>query len=489
MGPLLDTIFTIFSLIIIVCVIVAVVLTAEEKIKAKQFEQKEIPKFSKQWHFDPYPQTVNIENQYDCNAKSLRKCDINDSTTLFGCKELVVRCHHFDADTPYIENNQTAMIPRNDTPTEGYALAITTISDACNAYHGDMTLVAANADSTEYMLVCTCKNPGYIGNESLLGNCTSVFICNGAIDDIDKPLSEINCRCEQRQMTVRYEDGLPVCKDMLVHEANERYSDWSNIVSWSSNRQIDSRNYNPTVSGNLRTSRLLDPCRNSIHDPSVEVPDARYSARKSQCLINESGVPIVNNLLKFTSSAEQKVGISAVLATGKYESIRFSDNVAGERKIYGLIVDGLKFSPKYANTRVVVHPTNGINLGDDSGITFESKPKFVAPKCVAAWPNYDCSSWQEKDSVTVGGITIPIVQPCPSEFLWSRELWEDSEDFVMRSLELTTSGYSMSALRLAKLDDLQTYGLQWAPINSSAYNGVVYFEDANDYAVHKATLT
>lgn len=466
------------------------VVLSKNKLKELTFEQKEIPRFSADIQFDPYPQTVNIENQYDCNVSSLRVCNINDSTTLFGCKELIVRCHHFDEDTPYIENNETIIIPKNSTADEGYALAITTIADACNPYHGDMTLVTTDADSSEYMLICTCKNPGYIGNESLLGNCTSIFVCNGKIDNIDQPLNKINCQCDARQTTIRYEDGLPVCKDLLVHEANELYSDWSNIVPWNSFRQIETSAYNVTISGNLKTSRLLDPCQSSLHDTTIQIPDSQYNSAVSQCVVNESGFPVVNGLLKFTSSDDVKVGISAILATGNYYKLRFSDNIAGVRKIYGLGVNGLKFSKNYENTKVVLHPPSDINLAFKTGFSFDSKTKFVAPTCVGHWPSYSCSSLTEKDTYILGGLALPNARSCPKTFLWGRDDWDNHEQLLVRSVTIHyPRGYELSSMKLTNVDNLQTYGIQWVPQSSDELNGILAFSDVADYNIHKNVLT
>lgn len=484
-------IFNILIILIIICIIIAVVLISKNKVKELIFEQKEIPKFSVDLQFDPYPQTVNIENKYDCNIKSLRTCDIHDSTTLFGCKELIVRCHHFEEDTPYIENNETTIIPKNSKPEEGYALAITAIAQACNPYHGDMTLVAADADSTEYMLVCSCKNPGYIGNESLLDNCTSVFICDGKIDNLDQPLKNINCLCDEREKTVRYEDGLPVCKDLLVHEANEMYSDWSNIIPWNSYRQMSTSNFNVTISGNLKTSRLLDPCRNSIHDTTVEVPDASFNTLKNQCQLRGYGFPVVNGLLRYTQATDvdkKDVGISAVLATGAYDRIRFSDNISGERKIFGLVIDGLPFVNDF-NSQIVVHPPNGIGLSMQNGISFDSKSRFVGPTCYDYWPTYDCDNMTDRASFFTDGLAFPNGRRCPTMFLWSRGDWEDHEFLIARSFGLDTRGIKMSAIKLANIDSLHTYGVQWSAKTSDEYTGLLTFANKSDYNIHKNTLT
>lgn len=482
-----NIIFTIFIIILVICILVATIIVSKNKIKEIHFVQKDIPRFSVDIHFDPYPQVVDIENQYDCNVKSLRKCDINDPTTLFGCKELIVKCHHFDKDTPYVENNVTTTIPKNSIPTEGYALAITTIAEACNPYHGDLTLVTANAESNEYMLICTCKNPGYIGNETLLGNCTSVFICNGKIDNVDKPLKEINCICDKLETSVRYDDGLPVCKELLVHEANELYSDWANIVPWNSDRQIDATNYNVTVSGNLKSSRLLDPCRNSLHDSSFLV-NGNFNSERRECVLNGSGYPVVNGLLKFIPSEKDQPGVSAVLATGNWETIRFSDNIAGKRKMYGIIAKGIHFDDRFNSTKILLQPPNGISLARNAALNFVSKNGFYAPQCVGNWPTYHCYV-KEKGSNNYYELQHPLARRCPGEFLWSREEWNNNEFLVADSLTSNNAGLSLSAINLTKVGVLQAYGLQWTDNDGPTDNGVLSFNSKDDYERHKNVVT
>lgn len=474
----------------------AVIIIADEKITTFSFVQKDIPTFSvDDVEFDPFPLTINIENQYDCNAKNLKLCDINDPTTLFGCKELIVKCHHFEKDTEFINNNESTIIPKNKSPTEGYALAITTISESCNPYHGDLTLVTANAESNEYMLICTCKNPGYIGNDDLLGNCTTVYICNGQIDDIDKPLKNINCICDSRQKNVRYDDGLPVCKNLTVREANEMFSDddWSNIVPWNSNRQIATSDFNKTIAGNLKTSRLLDPCRNSLHDTTIEIPNARYDSSNGTCMLKSYGFPVSNGLLDFRAANSEPdipgVSVDAVLATGEYESVRVCDNIAGVRRITGIIVSGLPFSDDMKNTPVVLAPKAGIGFNNTSQIGIIAKPKnFIAPKCTGFWPTYECILDNYYGS-TYNGLPFPGSRGCPNAFLWGTDSWNNAERMVANGVKKNNRGLTFDNSAFSKVSHIKPYGIQWVSTSSKQSNGVLEFLEQYDYNIHKKVLT
>lgn len=112
------------------------VVMAEKRMTPLQYREQTIPKFSVQLQYIPYPSTVDLGNRYDCNTKSLRKSLTDDVTTLLGCKELTVRCHHFDKDSNFHDNGDVSVIPKNAEPNEEYALSIETILDICNPFHG-----------------------------------------------------------------------------------------------------------------------------------------------------------------------------------------------------------------------------------------------------------------------------------------------------------------------------------------------------------------
>lgn len=317
----------------------------ERKITPIDFREPTIPQFSVDVKWDEYPSMIDIENEFDCNADSLRVCLLDDPTTLFGCKELAVKCHHFENDTEYHSNGQVKLIPKNTSTNEGYALPITTLADSCNPFHGDYTLVAADNDSTEYMLICTCKDPGLIGNDNILGNCTNVSICNGQIDDINKPLDEINCVCSDRETNIRYENGIPSCKELLVHEANDRFTDWTALVPWIHNRLNSIDIYNADIRSNLHVKQLLDPCRNSILDMHEEIGSASYNPRLKSCYVKTYGIPIRNNTLEQypdDSSRDKWSGLKtfdAVINSEPYNYIRFTDFVGGKRRLAAVKVE------------------------------------------------------------------------------------------------------------------------------------------------------
>lgn len=70
------------------------------------------------FRYEEFPRTVDIENSYDCNIESLKTCKLDDQTSLFGCRELLVKCVHFDKDTEF--NNGEVVVPKNKNTNEGY---------------------------------------------------------------------------------------------------------------------------------------------------------------------------------------------------------------------------------------------------------------------------------------------------------------------------------------------------------------------------------
>lgn len=449
--------------------------TKTSKIALRDFN---IPRFFVDVNYDPYPSEVNVENEFDCNTQSLRECKIDDFTTVLGCREMAVRCVHFDDDTEYHSDGNIVVIPKNKDKNTGYALAVVSLADSCNAYHGDLVLVAANVESSQYMLICLCKNPGYIGNDHVLGNCTTVNICNKKIDDINKPLSQINCTCETREKNVRYDDGLPVCKPMLVKEANEKFSDWYHLIPWKSNRIARLEIFNSTIRDNLNTTHLLDPCQNSILDASIPITDARYNDRIKSCYFEDNGIPIRIGVLDGNS----KTLDGAIHTKDSYKSLRLVDNVAGKRRLINIrtIVPVLD-----ATNDAYVNLPPDVGLGSDSQLLLKTNADIFGGWCEGEWPTYHCWFFgYTRDRIF--GIPRAGYRSIPGSFLWNTDDWEAAERCVSAGMTIhRDDGVSLFSGRFAARDNWKYYGFGM----SSKRNGMLSFVNDEDYRKHKNVLT
>lgn len=487
-------------IVILICILIYTIIVGNQKekqLKLLNEQRQALHKFSVDIEFNPFPRKINVSNKYDCNAENLRLCDINDSSTLFGCKELIVRCHHFDKDIEYVRNNISTTIPANKTPNEGYALSITVISEACNAYHGDLTLVALDTETNEYMLLCICKNPGYIGNTNILGNCSTPFICNGRIDDINKPLNKIHCKCSEIEKATRYDDGLPVCKEMTVNDANNALEDWTHLVPWSSNRVLQIANFNPTITDNLHVKYLLDPCRNSLDRPTFEIRNGKFDAIANTCHFTDFGFPVSNGMLRFkpidSDNTENLISNDGALSTSKYMFIRFSDNIAGKRRIYGLGLTNLKQAiATGGTTSVVVVPPNGLLMGDQRQINISTARQMIAPKCSVFWPFYHCRM-TENFGHKEHGLSVGGYEECPQSLLWKKEEWNDANETFRYGVPFKLYSPSLDNRHFLKWPSTRNYGIVWVSSTSSRYpyqkSGIVQFESPESYNIHKSVVT
>lgn len=504
-----NLVFMIALVVIVVILLIFTLIIGYNKVKPIDFTNREIPKFSVDVKFNEYPQVIAVENQFDCNVKTLRKCKLDDVSTLFGCRELTVRCQHFSTDTEFIDGNGHSTIPSNTTPNDGYALAITAIADSCNPYHGDLTLAALDHNSTEYMLICTCKNPGYIGNENILGNCTTAYICDGKIDNIDQPLNEIVCECDQTQKNIRYDDGLPVCKSLIVREANEQYTDWTYLIPWNSDRHINANVYNVTISSNLNTKQLLDPCRNAATDTSLEIPFAKYNTRIGSCQVNDFGYPISNKTLNFAPKYDELtsteadaappgpnghtpiISADAVLPTSEYEYLRFTDNCAGVRRIMAVKVPGIQFYSGYEKTPLILHMPDGLGLGTLAQVYITTdKTEFIGPRCENHWPSYTCYLNNYIVNETANGLTLSDYRTIPITFLFNTDSWADAETLVIKSYSpFPRNGAELRQTRFQKFATISALGIQYAKKSSPEPSGILSFRSQGDFIVHKRTMT
>lgn len=485
----------ILAVFIIFVIIVIIVYLTETHTSDLAQHQKQLLEFSMPGlTFDEYPSKIDVSNTIDCNAHHLHVCDINDARTLFGCRELAVRCHHFDKDTEYHENNTTTIIPANNKPNEGYALQITSLVESCNPYHGDLILVALNLDTHEYMLLCNCKNPGYIGNDTLLGNCTSVRICEGEIDNIDQELDKIKCKCSSNEISIHYPDGLPVCKPMLIKDANDTYEDWTHFVIWPHDRLQNIDVFTPTIRDNLHVSKLLDPCRNSLLNMLEEIPNATYNSVYSTCKVTDTGIPVRTGILKqsqFVDTSDDNIEIrtvDGVLPSGAYKKLRILDRIAGKRRLVNLNTT----LPFYNNIDAFVTLPEQIGVGAQSQVAITTAQEIYNGKCYGVWPYYYCQTSRYYDH-TENGLPHAGFEEPPIVFIGGTDWWYKCERIVSSGVKLLNSGVSLDPTHYMSADQWSGMGAQFCNAIYSAsvecHNGVLSFNNQKDYNKHKLAIT
>lgn len=456
---------------------------------------KDLVSFSKQFKFKEFDKKKDISNTIPCNTDNLKICNLNNPNDLYGCREFYVECHHFDQDVIYFENKVKKTIPKNNK-NEGYALPITSkLEEKCNIYHGDLTLISKNDNLDEYMLICKCKEPGYIGNDHILGNCTTVRICNSKIDDINQPLEKINCICDQTEQSVRL-NQTPSCKTYDIVSANEKFEDWSHLLDWSSKQTIPKQEYNKTVQDNLHNSQLLNPCTYSLLDSTIEIPNAKYDAVNKTCTLTDYGLPVRNNNLadmkKTYKSHDDKIDIDykqidAVIHTDKYESLRIVDRIQSKTgKINKRI--GLKTKlPFLKNKSVRININEPTTFGYNSQLLLSTKEQFVSGNCHTDYPTYNCE-YSDAYDYTYLDIPRPKFSELPGGYLWGRETWEDFNRLGAYGINVANYyGLSLIPDIYLKRDEWLNYGIQFCNKDSdkSCLNGFLRFNNPKDYKLHK----
>lgn len=221
----------------------------------------------------------SVTNAHNCTPSDPRKCKTNDATSCFGCKNLTSRCTHLSTDTEYKDpaTGTVKHLPKNESPEDGYCLSVKTLAKICHPLHGKFALIVhdettsalasklaskrggAIEDFSEeehskvsYNLLCVCNEPGYIGNLTLAGACTDPFICDGKVDNINKPLRDIKCKCDATQM-FKLINNVPTCQPKLVISIEpEDIPERSNYVPKD--------RYHKTIAGNFGGETLPNPC-------------------------------------------------------------------------------------------------------------------------------------------------------------------------------------------------------------------------------------
>ncbi|XP_057336377.1 uncharacterized protein LOC130674947 [Microplitis mediator] len=211
----------------------------------------------------PAGDNVHINIVDPCNPadKDKRKtCNISDPTSCNSCP--YTTCTHFETDATI----DGITIPKNRDEDLGYCISSKDMSEGCNKYHGDWVMIKAsasikdNTNANDYIRFCLCKKPGFIGNRSLFGNCSTPFICDGKVKDINVEYESIECKCLDEYIPAPVGDDGRICKAPTV---SQRWN-WSNVPKPLEFRDsfIKVRDYyNHAVKSELnQLEELIDPC-------------------------------------------------------------------------------------------------------------------------------------------------------------------------------------------------------------------------------------
>lgn len=499
--------------IILICLFLTVlsIITVEKrKINLSENFDENLPKFnSPDVYFKPYPSSIDISNSLDCNVYNLKICIIGKPETLFGCKELTVRCIHFDKDTEYHENGEiSVIIPKNKSELEGYALASFNSLEylTCNPYHGDFVLILKDPEIYEYLFICLCKNPGFIGNDDIFGNCTSVYICNGQIDNIDKPLKDINCKCKITETNIKYKITenltLPVCKKLSIQKANELYEDWFHLVPLITTRLMPIENFNKNIKQNVNCGFLLDVCRNDLTNMSREIPEASYNEKFKTCMVKNSGIPIrIDVLEKYPDNDDKLDTFDGVLSSEIYEYARFLDNVGGKRRLLTLKTK-IPFNlnnfqqqqkrKKKSNDWVFIVLEN-VHFNTETQLIFDMRSQLLSGKCeIENLVSYSCRH-EEYFWGFYLGIPVPYYKLHPSYFITKYEQWDEVEFMMDRYMKFKDDlGLQGKAIKLdVTKEAMKAYGLKFCHKNSpiQCLSGIYSFSSLHDYRKHVASIT
>lgn len=501
----------------LVLVYIAEKYVVPASVRGKRDADEKLHEFTTDVVYDPYPKPRTVENHRDCTVHTLQKCSMSDETSVFGCRELTARCHHFDADTPYVEYNdrdgreERVVVPKNSTADEGYALAVTNIEQSCNPYHGDLVLVAKQLPDVrqpetfaEYMFVCVCKNPGYIGNDDILGNCSTVRVCGGRVQNLNVPLSRMHCVCNEYEEAYTYkvkDTYTPACKPLSVRSANAAHDDWSFLVPWNEKYEtLGIDKFHTNIARNVRSSKLLNPCVHDVRNAGTLIPGARFDTILATCTVDGYGIPVRTGTLRTAAEDPAKVGarygnldaIDGVIGTGEYHKIRILDNVSNYRQM-GAIVAPINFNieaGKFTATRqpnevfVVALPPN-TSFGNPGHVRFSKNiaQNLQAPNCTPFIYWYSCKIQDNFKEISKQNLPVPYVNNPPPAFLWGTDNWEGAYDMFRKGLVENGHGLELINAQLNKYGDVvRFYGYQIvSSLLTTENNGLVGFTSRENY--------
>lgn len=443
---------------IVICTILIVVviflLRLFNKIDWESNRQGELYEFSSDLRFDPFPTQIDVSNPYECSGTDLRLCKMDDQTSCIGCQSMISRCTHFSVDTTYFDDDgNQSTIPANSDPNTGYCMTITNddLNVDCNVYHGDLALIKVEPDSNTSMFFCNCKNPGFIGNTSLLGACDTAFICNGEVDNIDQPIENIKCKCPKTQYSIRNTANIPMCVDMTIEEGNRNgiLNDVINEVDDQYLAPIEI--FNRGIRDNLnRVDKLLHPCKfcpitkERISNGILgTIDDSKF------CSIHYDNVSTRNSFfgIPYRRSPNERLltgneGPDAVLGVYWHEIMIYEDLGPNERQTLLFKIESNLNGEFYRS--LGLDPTKeywikttglyfGLHIPSPPHINFNGIPGTT---CWERWPNYDCTfgvdmmNVNDLPTLELHNAVLDYITPGSNDLRTAREIYRPSGPFL-----------------------------------------------------------
>lgn len=397
---------------ILICTIILIVviflLRLFKNIEFETSNQGPLYPFSSDLRFDPFPQQIDVTNPYECSGAELRDCTLSNQASCIGCQSMIARCTHFSSDTTYFDDDgQPHTIPANNDPDEGYCMTITNddLNVECNVFHGDLALIKIDPESPASMFFCNCKNPGFIGNTSLLGACDTPFICNGEVDDINQQLNDIRCKCSSTQHSVTNNDNLPMCVDMTIQEANSRgrLNEFINNIEADKLAPIDI--FHPNIRNRLNVTALLHPCKTCpLTNNPIENGILGTIEDEKFCSVHLGNVSDRNSHygIPYRRSPTERLltgdhgGPDAILGVYWYEMMIYDHVLSEQRQIILFKIEPQLNEEFY--THLALDPnetywiyTDNLLLGLHIPVPALDFFRIPGTSCWEGWPAYDCS--------------------------------------------------------------------------------------------------
>jgi hypothetical protein len=374
---------------------------------------------------------------------------------------MLARCVHIDQELKYFDasNNEYILSP-NETIDEGYCLTLneTNLNLQCNVYHGDLALIQLQPNLPETMFFCNCKNPGLIGNRTILGACDTPFICNGLVNNLNQPIENIRCKCENSQISTVV-NNIPTCRRKTVGEASADNTLNDLNLSQNPDRMLANtiENFNSVVVNNINSDTLVNPCsycpvtNGVISNMAIGTDDEGVKF----CSINYTNFSDTNEIygIPYRRSPRERIlagdnGPDGILGVWWYEVVIYTQLANFVQRM----VFKFEYSPGNHDfytqlnldiTKKYVIATDDLRLGLHLRVPPLDPDAQTGSRCLPRWPIYWCTWNQERETqYTINLTGFPDLEPSDgvsnrmlhaevqrlgNNFFWGRESWNQMQ--------------------------------------------------------------
>lgn len=256
-----NLVYNYLPLIVIGIVLTGLLIYLKVSTPTTTLKKDSLEPYSTSLRYEPID-VIDLENQTGdpCSPSEPKLCDTENQFSCISCKSGMAICTHLKNDLSYIDDDtgESKILKANNVPTQGYCLPIQNLAQNCNPYHGKWALTKLNPEDEVIFITCECIRPGIIGKDTLLGDCTTSYICE--FKNINVPFESLECICQGGSKPAFEEQ--PICKFPTLGSGGFTIDEFEKALpaAYSRAEMVSTDYFADKINNAVTVSKLPSPC-------------------------------------------------------------------------------------------------------------------------------------------------------------------------------------------------------------------------------------